>query len=59
VLLGQSLCPFLEYTWQDLRVFALAQNVRLGTTNCEYNHGWFAVFQLPSLKPVLDFKGCG
>jgi hypothetical protein len=49
VLLGQSLCPFLEYTWQDLGVFALAQNVRLGTTNCEHNHGCCGVFKSPSL----------
>jgi len=44
---------------RELRVFALAQNVRLDTICREYNHGWFAVFQLPSLQPVLDFKGCG
>jgi hypothetical protein len=33
--------------------------VTLGTTCREYNHGSFAVFQLPLLKPVLDFKGYG
>jgi hypothetical protein len=59
VFAWQSLYPFLGYMRRELRVFALAQNVRLDTICREYNHGWFAIFQLPSLQPVLDFKGCG
>ena len=55
----QSHCPFLEYLSRNVRVFALAQNVRLGTTIRECNHGCWDGPTLHSLHSAPDFKRRG